>query len=88
MQGGGGGRKEKMSLGTIQNDFAMRFSVNQSFHSYRPEMSGLVFCSAVNKAIHKKCFLTSSSIERDQRRIYNEDRIGEDAIAASFMSQA
>ena len=33
MQDGGGGRKEKMSLGTIQNEFAMRFSVNQSFHS-------------------------------------------------------
>ena len=28
VQDGGGGRKEKMSLGTIQNEFAMRFSVN------------------------------------------------------------
>ena len=48
MQDGGGGRKEKMLLGTIQNEFAMRFSVNQGF---RPEMSSLVFCSAVTKAI-------------------------------------
>ena len=44
----GGGRKEKMSLGMIQNEFAMRFSVNQGF---RPEMSSLVFYSAVTKAI-------------------------------------
>ena len=88
MQDGGGGRKEKMSLGTIQNEFAMRFSVNQGFHCGWPEMSSLVFYSASTKVVPKKCFLTSSNVERDQRRIYNEDRIGEDAIAASFMSQA
>ena len=46
-----GSPKEKMSLGTIQNDFAMRFSVNQGFHCGWPEMSSLVFCSAVTKAI-------------------------------------
>ena len=51
MQDGGGGRKEKMSLGSIQNEFAMRFSVNQGFRYDRPEMSSLVFCSAVIKAI-------------------------------------
>ena len=51
MQGGGGGRKKKMSLGTIQNDFAMRFSVNQGFHCGWPEMSSLVFCSVSTKAI-------------------------------------
>ena len=50
MQDGGGGRKEKMSLGSIQNEFAMRFSVNQGFRYDRPEMSSLVFCSAVTKA--------------------------------------
>ena len=31
VQDGGGGRKKKKSLGTKQNEFAMRFSVNQSF---------------------------------------------------------
>ena len=51
MQDGGGGGKEGMSLGTIQNEFAMRFSVNQGFRYDRPEMSSLVFCSAVIKAI-------------------------------------
>ena len=51
MQDGGGGRKEKMLLGTIQNEFAMRFSVNQGFRYDRPEMSSLVFCSTVTKAI-------------------------------------
>ena len=51
MQDGGGGRKEKMSLGTKQNEFAMRFSVNQGFHCGWPKMSSLVFCSAVTKAI-------------------------------------
>ena len=39
VQDGGGGRKEKMSLGTIVNEFAMRFSVNQGFHCGWPEMS-------------------------------------------------
>ena len=51
VQDGGGGRKEKMSLGTIQNEFTMRFSVNQDFHCGWPEMSSLVFCSTVTKAI-------------------------------------
>ena len=51
MQDGGGGRKKKMSLGTIQNEFAMRFSINHGFRHDRPEMSSLVFCSAVTKAI-------------------------------------
>ena len=51
MQGGGGGRKEKMSLGTTQNDFAMRFSVNQGFRYDRPERSSLVFCSAMAKVV-------------------------------------
>ena len=41
MQDGGGGRKEKRSLGSIQNEFAMRFSVNQGFRYDRPEMSSL-----------------------------------------------
>ena len=51
MQDGGGGRKEKMSLGTIQNEFAMRFSVNQGFRYDRPEMSSLVFCSVSTKVV-------------------------------------
>ena len=51
MQDGGGGRKEKMSLGTIQNEFAMRFSVNQGFHCGWPEMSSLVFYSASTKVV-------------------------------------
>ena len=51
MQDGGGGRKEKMSLGSIQNDFAMRFSVNQGFHCGWPEMSSLVFYSAMAKVV-------------------------------------
>ena len=51
MQDGGGGRKEKIPLGTIQNEFAMRFSVNQGFRYDHPEMSSLVFCSTVTKAI-------------------------------------
>ena len=51
MQDGGGGRKEGMSLGTIQNEFAMRFSVNQGFHCGWPEMSSLVFYSARTKVV-------------------------------------
>ena len=51
MQDGGGGRKEKMLLGTIQNEFAMRFSVNQGFHCGWPEMSSLVFYSAMAKVV-------------------------------------
>ena len=51
MQDGGGGRKEKMLLGTIQNEFAMRFSVNQGFHCGWPEMSSLVFYSASTKVV-------------------------------------
>ena len=51
MQDGDGGRKEKMSLGMIQNEFAMRFSVNQGFHCGWPEMSSLVFCSARTKVV-------------------------------------
>ena len=51
MQDGGGGRKEKMSLGSIQNEFATRFSVNQGFRYDRPEMSSLVFYSASTKVV-------------------------------------
>ena len=51
MQDGGGGRKEKTLLGTIQNEFAMRFSVNQGFHCGWPEMSSLVFCSVSTKVV-------------------------------------
>ena len=51
MQDGGGGRKEKRSLGTIQNEFAMRFSVNQGFRYGWPEMSSLVFCSVSTKVV-------------------------------------
>ena len=86
MQDGGGGRKEKMLLGTIQNEFAMRFSVNQGFHCDRPEMSSLVFCSARTKVVpvfsHPQILKETSEVYT-----YNEDRTGEDAIAASFMSQ-
>ena len=38
VQDGGGGRKEKMLLGTIQNEFAMRFSVNQGLHCGHPNV--------------------------------------------------
>ena len=51
VQDGGGGRKEKMSLGTIVNEFAMRFSVNQGFHCGWPKMSSLEFYSATAKVI-------------------------------------
>ena len=47
----GSGTKEKTSLGTSRDAFALRFSVNQGFRYDRPEMSSLVFCSAVTKAI-------------------------------------
>ena len=56
VQDGGGGRKEGMSLGTIQNEFAMRFSVNQGFHCGWPEMSSLVFYSASTKVVPKNVF--------------------------------
>ena len=51
VQYGGGGRKEKMLLGTIQNEFAMRFSVNQGFHCGWPKMSSLGFYSASTKVV-------------------------------------
>ena len=51
MQDGGGGRKEKMSPGTIQNEFAMRFSVNQGFHFGSAAMSTPVFYSVRTKVV-------------------------------------
>ena len=87
MQDGGGGRKEKMSLGTIQNEFAMRFSVNQGFHCGWPEMSSLVFYSASTKVVpvfsHPQILKETSEVYT-----YNEDRTGKEAIATSFMLQA
>ena len=52
----GSGTKEKTSLGTIQNEFTMRFSVNQGFHCGWPKMSSLVFYSASTKVVSKNVF--------------------------------